>query len=533
MLRLTPFRNMVKRLLGQDGQDAHSDAPTDRVQIASPGADLPSRRYAAISDRLTDLLAKQQSVATGKLHLINLDGLKERFGEQWESKAGRVASVMEAALQRHLSGRDFFSRIDDGAYVIIFEWLTERDATIKCALIAREVLQKLFGQAQDGTGVVIQTAVATVDGSLDVKSSSPLDVIAGLLDDAKHSSITIEGGEDERQYQPEEIRGAQAKAPAIAPIDETPVDVDRLLVSAERRVNNWQVYLPPKGHTIYDPTFEQSRTPKHTAVDLMARASMPSPELQKRPSVRFHNVKGIEFRYQPIWYAPKKAIVAYRCNLFLQSGDELIPAETLVQDDGLRDAPLMIDRLVLRRALSDLAQLLASDNKAIVIVPLHAASFGSTNGWRQLTAILSGITHEMRMLTFVEIVDVLAQLSDGQLPKTVRRLRSRARKVIARVPLYFRGFSQLRDAGFTGAYASVASPGYSEADLANMIGFFSHGSRAQGLRPILGGIDSASVLAASIGKGIEYFSGPLISEEQELPSAVKPFDLVEVNLARH
>lgn len=472
-------------------------------------------------------------MATGKLHLINLDGLKQKFGEQWESKAERVAGVMEAALSRHLSGRDYFSRIDEGAYVIIFERLTERDATIKCNLIAREVLQKLFGQAEDGAGVVIQTAVATVDGSIDVKSSSPLDVIASLLDDARHHSITIDRTEADGQYRAEETRGVQADAAVIIPLEEGPVDVSRLLASAERRVNNWQVHLPPRGHVIYDPTLEQSRAPRHSAVNLVVKANVELPKRPEQPSVLFHNVKGIEFRYQPIWYAPKKVIVAYRCNLSLQSGDELIPADALVQDDGLSDASLMVDRLVLRRALSDLAQLLASDSKAIVIVPLHAATFESASAWRQLFALLSGITHEMRMLTFVEIVDAFTQLGDRHLPKTVRRLRTRARKVIAHVPVYFRGFPQLREAGFTGACASVASPGYSEAEITNMIGAFSDGSRAQGLRPIIAGVDSASILTAGLNKGIEYFSGPLISEEEPLPSTVRPFDLVDVNLVRH
>lgn len=54
MLKLSPFRDMVKRLLGRDGEDADSNAPTDRQQINSSSLEVSSGRYASIGDRLTD-----------------------------------------------------------------------------------------------------------------------------------------------------------------------------------------------------------------------------------------------------------------------------------------------------------------------------------------------------------------------------------------------------------------------------------------------------------------------------------------------
>jgi EAL domain-containing protein (putative c-di-GMP-specific phosphodiesterase class I) len=530
MLRLTPFRKAVRRLFGDNGDNADPASSSEgRPNVARPRVPPKS----SVTDRVAGLLAEQRLVAAGKLHLINLDGLKQRFGDRWESKATRIASVMEAALHRHLSTRDFFSQIDDGAYVIIFEQMTERDATVKCNLIAREVLQKLFGDADDVTGIVIQTAVANVDGSVDLKSSNPLSVIAGLLDDAEQNSVVIEGCGNNASYKADETTGSTLKAPAIAALPEGPADVDRLLGNEERRVHNWQVHLPPKGRIIYDPASDRARSPKGTAVDLIPAAAKPSPTPPKELSARFQNVKGIEFSYQPIWYAPKSAIVGYRCRLALRANNELISAEALVQEDGLRDASLMVDRLILRRALSDLAQLLASGGKAIIVVPLHAATFSTASAWRQFSAILAGLTSEMRMLIFLEIVDAVPLLGDRQLSTIVRRLSTRARRIIAHVPIYFRGFTQLRRVGFTGVCANIAGMAYGEADLISMIGQFSERAKGLEMRAVLTGVTSSSILTAGVDKGINYLAGPVIGEDAHAPSVVKALDLVDVTLVRH
>lgn len=528
MLKLSPFRKVVKRLLGEESE---AIAPAQGKQLRQRrigGADRAGIG-AAISGRLTDLLSRQRDVAAGKLHLINLDGLKERFGPQWESKLERIASVMEAALSRHLAPQDFFSRVGDGAYVIIFDQLNERDATLKCSLIAKDVLQKLFGNIEDARDIVVQTAVANVDGSIDVKSSNPLDAIASLLDDAQqHAVVLDEACETEPSFK-EIIPPPPQSTPTIRPLDHGPQDLSQLLSSAERRVNKWQVHLPPKGRIIYDPSAAQSRSLRNTAVDMT-----PPPVVAKAvaarqaPSARFDDVQGVEFRYQPVWYAPKGVVIGYRCRLDFRTRAECIPSEELVAEGGMPDAALKVDRLILRRGLTDLAQLLASGDKAIVILPLHGVTFAAAGAWRQFEQILSGLTAEMRSLLVFEILDASALATEKHLVDTVRGLSRHARQVVARVPLHILGFESFREIGFGGLSAGLSELLHDEADIIRMTSRFCRGAKERQMLTILNDANSTSVLIAAAAHGADYIGGPAVAEDVPQPAGVMPFDLVDI-----
>lgn len=529
MLRLGAFRKVVKRLLGEEpSAEAASTVGSQMGQRRRSGA-LEAGIGAAVSARLTDLLSRERQIAAGKLHLINLDGLKQRFGSQWEGKLERIASVMEAALSRHLAPQDFFSRVGDGTYVIIFAQLNERDATLKCSLIAKDVLQKLFGNIQDARDVVIQTAAANVDGSIDVNSSHPLDAIARLLDDPQQHAVVIDGGSDTepgfREISPPALRSESA----FRPLDQAPPDFSQLLSSAERRVDRWQVHVPPKGKVIYDPSAAQSRTPRKTAVDMTPPPALSGrPAERQGPSARFDDVQGVQFRYQPVWYAPKGVVIGYRCRLDFLTRTECVTSEELVAAGGMPDAALKVDRLILRKGLTDLAQLLASGEKAIVICPLHGATFAAASAWRQFEQVASGLTTEMRHLLILEILDASALGMERHLVDTVRSLSRYARQVVARVPLHTLGFGSFREIGFGGLSASLSELLHDEADIIRITSRFCRGAKEREMLTMLHGANSTSVLIAAAAHGADYIGGPAVAEDVSQPTGVVPFDLVDI-----
>ncbi|HET7910637.1 MAG TPA: hypothetical protein VFL49_01275 [Pseudolabrys sp.] len=484
---------------------------------------------AAISGRVTELLARERQVTAGKLHLINLEGLKQRFGSQWEGKLELVANVMEGAFSRHLSPQDFFSRVGDGAYVIIFDQLNERDATLKCSLIAKDVLEKLFGNIEDAKDVAIQTAAANVDGSIDLKSSNPLDTIAGLLDDAQQHAIIVDAGSGAAPSFMEVSSPAPQSAPIISPIEQGPSDLSQLLRSAERRIERWQVHLPPKGKVIYDPAAARTRAPQNTAVDMTPPPIVSRTRVARTsPSTRFDNAQDVRFRYQPVWYAPKGVVIGYRCQLDFLTPTECISSEALVSDGGVPDAALKVDRLILHKGLTDLAQLRASGEKAIVICPLHAATFAAASAWRQFEQIAYGLTAEMRSLLIFEIVDAAAVGMDRQLVNTVRNLSRYARQIMARVPLHTLGFGTFHENGFSALSTSLSEFLHDEADIIRMIGRFCGGAKERGLLTLLNDASSISILVAAAAHGSDYIGGSAVAKDVSQLTGVLPFDLFDV-----
>ena len=93
-------------------------------------------------------MASEQTVTTasaGKLHLLDLAGLKNQMGERWARMAGPVEGFFEGAVRRNLGPGDTFSRHEELSYILIFRNLSPEEAQVKCRIIAEEVCERLFG----------------------------------------------------------------------------------------------------------------------------------------------------------------------------------------------------------------------------------------------------------------------------------------------------------------------------------------------------------------------------------------------------
>jgi hypothetical protein len=192
------------------------------------------------------------------------------------------------------------------------------------------------------------------------------------------------------------------------------------------------------------------------------------------------------------------------------------------------DAGLKVDRLNLRKALSDLARLLASGEKAIVICPLHGATFAAGDSWRQFQQILSGLTPEMRSLLIFEMLDASALVTERHLVETVSRLSRFARQVVARVPLHTLGLEAFREAGFGGFSAGLSELLHDEADIIRMIGRFCGGAKDRQMLTMLTDASSTSVLIAAAAHGADYIGGPAVAKDASQLSGVAPLDLVDI-----
>jgi hypothetical protein len=95
--------------------------------------------------------AAQTSAA--KLHVLQLDPIKDRLGDKWPKLSGLVHKLFETAICNAQRPGDHFVRLDELSYVVTFHGLSFEEATVACTSVAQQVCEKLFGGTGAGIGV--------------------------------------------------------------------------------------------------------------------------------------------------------------------------------------------------------------------------------------------------------------------------------------------------------------------------------------------------------------------------------------------
>lgn len=83
--------------------------------------------------------------AVGKLHLLDLTGIKSRMGERWERTSNLVERFFDGAIRRNLGPGDTFMRLDELSYILLLRDLSPQEAKVKCSAICEELSERLFG----------------------------------------------------------------------------------------------------------------------------------------------------------------------------------------------------------------------------------------------------------------------------------------------------------------------------------------------------------------------------------------------------
>jgi hypothetical protein len=159
-----------------------------------------------------------QTTAAAKLHVLNLDPIKQRLGEKWPKLSDLVHKLFEAALRDAQSGRDHFVQVDELSYVVTFHGLSFEEATIACTSVAQKVCEKLFGGTD--TSVVVRALVGQLAE----------DVLAQHFRDGKHIAAHLElnGREIMVKSDPSRIPPRVTQVtPGADDIDWAPVDTIR------------------------------------------------------------------------------------------------------------------------------------------------------------------------------------------------------------------------------------------------------------------------------------------------------------------
>lgn len=86
------------------------------------------------------------SGSAGKLHLIGLNKLKERYKENWEEVSSRILIIAERTIKKALQPKDAFSRYGKDSFVVLFASLGKKEGAFKAQAIVRDIVTKLVGE---------------------------------------------------------------------------------------------------------------------------------------------------------------------------------------------------------------------------------------------------------------------------------------------------------------------------------------------------------------------------------------------------
>jgi hypothetical protein len=133
-----------------------------------------------MSSPALQLEAGTAQTTAAKLHVLNLDPIKQRLGEKWPKLSALVHKLFEAALRDAQGAHDHFVRVDELSYVVTFHSLSFEEATVACTSVAQKVCEKLFG------GTEANVAVRALVGQM------AEDVLGHHFQDGKHIAAHLE-----------------------------------------------------------------------------------------------------------------------------------------------------------------------------------------------------------------------------------------------------------------------------------------------------------------------------------------------------
>ena len=179
------LKNVVARIFGTGKDESPPfdwegwNAPETLSAPHKPQAAV--RSSTEIVEGLKRCIASTGEARVGRIQLIGLSKFRDAFGADWARMEEKAKAVAAAAIERRLAKGDIYTQYGEEDYIILFASLTECEAQVKSALIAREISNRLVGACADSSLVEIKTAVAVVGPELKFEDVDPDFLLKGVL----------------------------------------------------------------------------------------------------------------------------------------------------------------------------------------------------------------------------------------------------------------------------------------------------------------------------------------------------------------
>lgn len=109
--------------------------------------------------------------------MIGLEKIKPSFGARWPQVADKAHEIAKLAIERRLSPTDLYTRFGELSYLVVFGNLERAEAQVKCALIAREIAEKLLGTQAAAKLMQVSCVSMKEDGHMVFENVGDLDAL--------------------------------------------------------------------------------------------------------------------------------------------------------------------------------------------------------------------------------------------------------------------------------------------------------------------------------------------------------------------
>lgn len=130
--------------------------------------------------RLRETLSRYRREASNRVYMIDLAVIRERLGERWPAVVEKVTGIAQQSIERHLTVADMSAPYGDGLFLVVFSHLGQREAELKCLLIAREIGRRLVGSDEASDVVKVRTVDIQENGDISYTDAN-LDASAEAL----------------------------------------------------------------------------------------------------------------------------------------------------------------------------------------------------------------------------------------------------------------------------------------------------------------------------------------------------------------
>jgi hypothetical protein len=136
---------------------ARSDAER-RLLDAQAAAQLTGavRLVSADAEAAIERFSDPHLLGAGKINIISLEAVQQRFGERWVSRKEQVFSFADRVLDRNLAGRGVFLRVSDTDFFVIHPDLGRLAGQAACLRYLREILLHFLGDANPAVNGILQ-----------------------------------------------------------------------------------------------------------------------------------------------------------------------------------------------------------------------------------------------------------------------------------------------------------------------------------------------------------------------------------------
>ena len=155
------------------GQAEQIGAIASGGQAATQSDDAEAKTY-PLNEHCATALAQFDGsplLADGKLNLIGLDAIVERFGRRWPLRRDQVYELTERTLQQRLDPGDRVMRVSERDYLVIQPDKERFAAQALCLKCVRELIQHFLGRVRDADLRICEVSRVTAHGI----EASPLD----------------------------------------------------------------------------------------------------------------------------------------------------------------------------------------------------------------------------------------------------------------------------------------------------------------------------------------------------------------------